>query len=457
MTKKSSFFLYSIGIIAPRLISLVIVPLFSFLLSKDELGLYDLLLSSLNLLVPFISLQLGFACFRSVRIESVISKKTDIIKTVLIFSILFHLILLTILLLIFSYFELNHRIPFLFILFLASFFTVLGSVARATDNQKSFVYSSIINSLGILVFSMFFFYIGKKGIDTIIYAFICTNLLTICFLIFSLKIPNFFLNGHYSPHLLKESLIFSLPLIPNIFSRWFVDSANRYFITLFLGIGANGVFAVATKIPVMLGVFSSIFLLILQDVAFVDEKSRKNDIYYDQLFKKLFKVQVASGLVMLAFGKQLTHMFFAPEYSDTFRFLPLILAGSMFSNFAGYWAVFYQLEKKTVTILKTNIFGAIVNCLITLILIKRIGLYAPALGTMLGFLTMWLMRMKSEIVHRKFDLPKQLIIQFLSLFLLFTLLALVENMYVNYSLMIASIGIFIYSTYPMVLSLKKAV
>jgi O-antigen/teichoic acid export membrane protein len=129
----------------------------------------------------------------------------------------------------------------------------------------------------------------------------------------------------------------------------------------------------------------------------------------------------------------------------------------MFSNFAGYWAVFYQLEKKTVTILKTNIFGAIVNCLITLILIKRIGLYAPALGTMLGFLTMWLMRMKSEIVHRKFDLPKQLIIQFLSLFLLFTLLALVENMYVNYSLMIASIGIFIYSTYPMVLSLKKAV
>jgi hypothetical protein len=90
-------------------------------------------------------------------------------------------------------------------------------------------------------------------------------------------------------------------------------------------------------------------------------------------------------------------------------------------------------------------------------LIKRIGLYAPALGTMLGFLTMWLMRMKSEIVHRKFDLPKQLIIQFLSLFLLFTLLALVENMYVNYSLMIASIGIFIYSTYPMVLSLKKAV
>jgi O-antigen/teichoic acid export membrane protein len=457
MRKQSSFILYSFGIIAPRLISLIIIPVFSFLLSQDELGLYDLLLSSINLFVPLISLQLGVACFRSARMESDINKKTDIIKTILVFSIFFHLILIIILLPISFCFDINHKIPFLFIVFLASFFSVLGSVARATYNQKSFVYSSIINSMGILIFSVFFIYLGKKGIDTIIYAYICTNILTIFFLIWSLEISKLFVNGHFSLNLLKESLIFSLPLIPNIFTRWFVDLANRYFITFFLGIGANGVFAVATKIPAILGVFGSIFLLILQDIAFTDEKSRKNDVYFVHLFKKIFIIQVASSLVILAFGKHLTSMLFAPEYSDTYRLIPLILAGSMFSNFAGFWAVFYQLEKKTALILKTNIYGAVTNCFITLILIKHIGLYAPALGTMIGFLIMWIQRMKFKKVNQKISLPINLIVKYLGIFLLFTFLFIFDNLYLKYIMMIASVVFFVYSMEPIVLSWKKTI
>jgi O-antigen/teichoic acid export membrane protein len=406
--------------------------------------------------VPVISLKLGVACFRSVRVEADASKKTDIIKTILVFSAFYHLILLLFLWLISPYFELNYKFPFLIIVFLSSFFTILGSIARSLYNRKALIFSGIVNSIGILIFSSLLFYLGKKGIEPIIYANILMNCLTISILIFSLKLPKIILGGLFNPHILKDSLHFSLPLIPNVLSRWFVNLANRYIIAIFLGIGSNGIFAVATKIPAIISVFSSIFFTVLQDIAFTDKKNRKDDAYYGRLFKKLFIFQVASSLVILAFSKQLTHLLFAPEYAETYRYLPLILAGSLFTNFADFWGVFYQLEKKTLTILNTNIFGAVINCFVTLIFIKHIGLFAPALGTMLGFLTMWLMRMKSEIVHRKFDLPLKLIIQFFGIFLLFSLLILIENSYLTYTLMIASIGVFVYTVMPIVMSWKKS-
>ena len=183
----------------------------------------------------------------------------------------------------------------------------------------------------------------------------------------------------------------------------------------------------------------------LQDIAFTDQKNKKDDAYYDLLFKKLFIIQLATCLIIVAFGKHFTSLFFSPIYAETYRLIPLILAGSLFANFASFWGIFYQLEKKTTTILKTNVYGAIFNCVITLLFIKHIGLYAPALGTMAGFLAMWLMRMKSKIVHRKFDLPIPLIIQLLCVFFVFSLLILSENLCIVYLLMTTSIIIFIYS------------
>ena len=442
---KSKLFFYTLGSIAPRLMTLATIPLFSFLLSKKDLGLYDLLMSSINLFVPIISLQLGYACYCSAREEPDPRKKVDIIKTILVFSSIFHVILFSVSWLISPYFDLNYKIHFLFITISASFFNVLGLVARAMDKQKVFVFSSIANAFGIFIFSVLLFYFGKKGIEPIIYAYICTNCLTIGFLIFSLRLPKIIFQGHYNPRILQESLHFSLPLIPNALSWWFVNLANRYIITYYLGVGANGVFAVATKIPAVLNVCSSVFTLMLQDIAFTAQKNKKDDAYYDLLFKKLFIIQLATCLVIVAFGNHLTSLFFSPIYAETYRLIPLILAGSLFANFASFWGIFYQLEKKTTTILKTNVYGAIFNCVITLLFINHIGLYAPALGTMAGFLAMWLMRMKSKIVHRKFDLPIRLITQLLCVFFVFYLLILSENLYIIYLLMTTSIIIFIYS------------
>lgn len=54
-------------------------------------------------------------------------------------------------------------------------------------------------------------------------------------------------------------LRYSIPLIPNAFLWFFTNDASRFFIVGILGLTANGLYAVATKIPTIINVFYTVF------------------------------------------------------------------------------------------------------------------------------------------------------------------------------------------------------
>ncbi len=55
LPRYTKVFLYAFGNVLPKFISFAAVPLFSFFLTKKEMGIYDLLLGSVSLLVPIIT------------------------------------------------------------------------------------------------------------------------------------------------------------------------------------------------------------------------------------------------------------------------------------------------------------------------------------------------------------------------------------------------------------------
>lgn len=59
--------------------------------------------------------------------------------------------------------------------------------------------------------------------------------------------------------LIKNMLVYALPLVPNTLFWWLGTSINRFFITGMLGIGASGLYAAASKIPNLLNLAYSIF------------------------------------------------------------------------------------------------------------------------------------------------------------------------------------------------------
>ena len=56
--------IYSIGNLGSRLISFFMVPIYTFFLTTEELGYYDIIISSISIVVPIISLQMETVVLR---------------------------------------------------------------------------------------------------------------------------------------------------------------------------------------------------------------------------------------------------------------------------------------------------------------------------------------------------------------------------------------------------------
>ena len=57
-------FYYAVGTFGSKVIYFLLVPFYSFFLSKSELGFYDLILASLTILTPIITIQVSDAVYR---------------------------------------------------------------------------------------------------------------------------------------------------------------------------------------------------------------------------------------------------------------------------------------------------------------------------------------------------------------------------------------------------------
>src|SRR5690606_7012343 len=56
--------IYAIGTFGSKLLTFLLVPVYSFYLNKESFGTYDLVITTINLLVPFVTLQISDSVLR---------------------------------------------------------------------------------------------------------------------------------------------------------------------------------------------------------------------------------------------------------------------------------------------------------------------------------------------------------------------------------------------------------
>lgn len=63
-TLLSNTLIYGIGNFGSKILSFGLLPLYSYFLTREEFGYYDIIVTTVTLLVPLITLQLSEAIFR---------------------------------------------------------------------------------------------------------------------------------------------------------------------------------------------------------------------------------------------------------------------------------------------------------------------------------------------------------------------------------------------------------
>ena len=131
--------------------------------------------------------------------------------------------------------------------------------------------------------------------------------------------------------IIKELLLYALPIIPSSVSLWIVNLSDRFFITIFLGTSLNGIYSVANKIPNLCASVYSVFNLAWTETAarVMDKDSDANE-YYSTMFDVMFRFLSGAMLLLISFSPLLFRILINEQFDDAFQQMPLLF----------YWCVF---------------------------------------------------------------------------------------------------------------------
>ncbi|GAW99210.1 lipopolysaccharide biosynthesis protein [Secundilactobacillus mixtipabuli] len=445
----SNSIIFTVGNLGSKFISFFMVPLYTYFMSTTQFGQVDLVITTVNLFLPVVSLSMFDAVFRFVMDKNEDSSQTltsGICVTIMISLLLFCFYPLLRLM------HISFLAYFVLILVITSLFTLIQNFARGNGNSVVYAVAGIIDAISFATLNVLFLVFLHLNVQGYLLSYLIAMFISLIYVSFSIKIWNYFSLTSFSLSLVKRMLCYSLPLIPNSLAWWLTNDANRYIILTFVGMGGNGLYAVANKIPTILNMLFNVFTQAWQISAVDEFRSQDSEEYYSSIFNKL------QGLLFLLVGvfiiiiKPFMKIFVSSLYYGAWKYVPLLLLMSVFSNMSAFLGTTYLAAKKTNGIFSTTIVGMLVNLIVSLLVTMKLEIYGTCIGGTLGFLAVIVMRLIDlrKILRIKMNYTTFLVsvvgwaFMYLGLFLPFTL---------NYILEIFGLGLIVIINKKVVLSL----
>jgi O-antigen/teichoic acid export membrane protein len=191
---------------------------------------------------------------------------------------------------------------------------------------------------------------------------------------------------------IHKLLIYSIPLIPNAFAWWINNASSRYFILYFIGVSANGLYAVANKIPSLLSVLNSIFFQSWQMSAVEEYSSENREAFYSNVFRMYLEMLFLATAAILFIVKPMMSLVVSKQFYVSWKLVPFLLLTVVYSSVSGFLGTNYIAAKKTTGIFVTTVLGAVLNIMFNMIFIPQMGINGAGLSSMLSFLVIFVIR-----------------------------------------------------------------
>lgn len=385
--------IYAIGTFGTKILSFLIVPLYTYYIIPSDLGDYDLLLTTVSLLSPILTLKISEATYRWIikKQENEIPCISATYKILFRNCLFFACVLLAI----------NYFIPiwncyyFILILIGDRVLECLQKLLRGLKNQKLFAISGFFHTAVMLGLNLVKICYLNEGVIALLQSNAISLYLTIILILICEKRLRTIDLKHNTKTVEHEMMKYSMPLVPSALNWWLMSASDRYVIRWVVGSTANGIYAIACKFPSVLQTVFSLFNNAWTDMALSEfEKGDKSEQYTKELFRKLYKVSFCMVFVLIPVTKLVMKLVLDISYSDSAMYVGFLYLGTVFQGFSTFCNIGYLQGKKTGGAARTSLIGAFVNLIIDLLFIKFIGIFAASISTFMGFFTMWIIRMK---------------------------------------------------------------
>lgn len=393
---KNSF-LFAVGTLGSRTIMFLMLPVFTRYMTVGEYGQIDLLQTTISFLMPLVSLQIVEAVLRYAVEMRGKKEASAVLNNGLLFC--FFGIVITL----FFHPLITRFEPFstyYMYFYISLLFTMLQSIikqfVRGMEKIKTYVASDLSFTISFVIFNFIFLVylrLGMKGyLLSLIYAYVVSLIVLVVFGEVLRHIRHVF----FDKELLKDMVIYSLPLIPNALMWWVMNVSDRYILIYFLGFEATGLYSVSYKFPSLIILMNSIFFMAWQLSAIQEYGKEGYGDFYRNTFGALSTLLIILTSVILLILKPLVGVFVAKAFFESWKYVPLLLVGAIFQSFSSFFGTNYTASKKTRGAFTTSVVGAVINLILNIIFVPLWGIQAASFATMSAYMAMWLMRVRDS-------------------------------------------------------------
>lgn len=381
--------IFAIANLGSHLISFLLVRFYTELLSSEQYGTIDFMVTTISMLIPFLTISIVEAVLRF-SIDS--TDKRSVFTNGLIVTIVGNFFFCTIGPLFFRNTIYEQYFVWMAVLVLGtSIDNVVAQFVRGIGDVKAFAIAGVLKTLTTVLSNLLFLLVLGWKIEGYMLSLIFAEFVSFLFLSIKVKLHKY-IQATINTPVMKDMVSYSLPLMPNSLSWWVMNAADKYVIFAFLGVAANGMYAVAHKMPTLINICNNLFFQAWQLSAVEESESAEKNGFYSNVFSALAMVLFLAAALLLAFIKPLMQMLVSSDYGDVWIYSPFLIIAMVFSVFSSFLGTNYVAMKKTKGAFKTTVFGAVINLILNLLLTKPFGINGAAFATMFSFGATWLYR-----------------------------------------------------------------
>lgn len=397
-----------IGNVGPQFVSFLLVPFYTYWLSKEDFGIQDIILTYIVFVTPYLSLGLYEAVFLFPKDKPIAEQRkylTTAINTVTL-AVLFFLSLWFLLPSSIHELVLPGRMmefePYLIIALISGpYQRIMQNFARGLDKMRVYSITGVIHALIVLVISLTV--VPYYGLAGFFVSFLTAQIVSTIYTFIGVRGWQYYNMCVPEKGTFKAMLNYSLPFVPNATMWWVVNSINRPIMLNTVGLEEVGIYSVAGKFPSIINILFTVFFSALQ-ISVIEEFGKKSySSFYNNVFRIIFIFLLSIVFFFVLFGDWVFELLVDEKFYIAAYYVPLLCFGAVIASLSAYVGSTFTVLKKSIYFLYSSLLAAVVALIANLLLIPKYGLIGACLALCLSQLSMFLYRWYKSYKYVNFE------------------------------------------------------
>lgn len=417
MRKKYKRLFQNIGLMtisnfSTKILAFLLIPLYTSVLTTEEYGVFDVYSTTAFLLIPLLSV-----CISDAVMRFSLDRKKDPGEVLSVALSFFVRTCVCIAFLVYA----NQKLGLVAIFALyPGFFLCYCCLCLLSDIIMQFAWglervmdlaiAGFVNTGTTILLNILLLVIIPVGIRGYLTAACAAFAAVILYLSLRIRIWKYIKPVQNKQSLSKEMTDFSKPLIGNQIAWWINNVSDRYIVTWLCGVGANGIYSIAYKIPSILQIIQTIVNQAWL-ISAVKEMENDGDTMYSQVYQMYNCAMVLTCSALIVCIRIIARILFADEFYQAWQYAPFLLISVVFCALAIMIGGIFTAAKATKTIARTTAAGACINTALNILLVYLYGPIGAAIATLVSWALVWAARLVAvkRLVHMEVKLLRDVL------------------------------------------------